>query len=326
MAACDLRRLVLKELTDNALDSGAGVVRAGKLNDSDSRYFVEDDGPGIAGEPEDIARLFSINRPLLSSKLWRLPLRGAMGNGLRVVVGAVAASGGTLSVVTRNRLHVLTPKDDGTTAVESRPINKPLGTRIEIGFGPALPLDPDALSWAEIAIELAAGGPGYGGKASPHWYDGDHFFELLRSAGDRSVRDLIANLDGCSGAKAGKIAAPFKGKPCNAFSREQALELLERAKAAAKSVRPERLGCVGALDHDEKPKEYAVERGTFETGARYPRAEIPFVVEVWADAFQSGRDDVALVTCVNRTPITGTIHCFRKKALTVYGCGLNVVN
>ena len=90
-----------------------------------------------------------------------------MGNGLRVVVGAVAASGGTLSVATRNRLHVLTPKDDGTTAVESRPINKSLGTRIEIGFGPALPLDPDALCWAKIAIQLAAGGPGYGGKASP---------------------------------------------------------------------------------------------------------------------------------------------------------------
>ena len=74
------------------------------------------------------------------------------------------------------------------------------------------------------------------------------------------------------------------------------------------------------------PTEYAVERGTFETGARYPRAEIPFVVEVWADAFQTGRDNVALVTCVNRTPITGTIYCFRKqKALRVYGCGLNVV-
>jgi hypothetical protein len=83
-----LRRLVLKELTDNALDAGARVT----LGQHGNRFFVEDDGPGIA--PEDIADLFSLNRPLTSSKLWRMPTRGAMGNGLRVVVGAVTASDG----------------------------------------------------------------------------------------------------------------------------------------------------------------------------------------------------------------------------------------
>ena len=41
------------------------------------RYFVDDDGPGIDGTPEEIARLFSIRRPLVSSKLLRLPTRGA---------------------------------------------------------------------------------------------------------------------------------------------------------------------------------------------------------------------------------------------------------
>src|SRR5262249_15173236 len=81
-----LRRLVLKELADNGLDSGANV-RVGKV---DGGYFVEDDGSGI--EPDDVARLFSIARPMMSSKLWRLPTRGALGNGLRVVAGAVLAS------------------------------------------------------------------------------------------------------------------------------------------------------------------------------------------------------------------------------------------
>ena len=76
-----LRRLVLKELADNGLDSGANV-RVGKV---DGGYFVEDDGSGI--DPDDVARLFSIARPMMSSKLWRLPTRGALGNGLRVVAG-----------------------------------------------------------------------------------------------------------------------------------------------------------------------------------------------------------------------------------------------
>ena len=89
-----LRRLVLKELADNALDSGARNVTAGHLGGC--RYFVEDDGPGIQGSPKQIARLFSLDRPLITSKLWRLPTRGALGNGLRVVAGAVAASGGSM--------------------------------------------------------------------------------------------------------------------------------------------------------------------------------------------------------------------------------------
>jgi len=47
-------------LADNGLDSGANV-RVGKV---DGGYFVEDDGSGI--DPEDVARLFSIARPMMS--------------------------------------------------------------------------------------------------------------------------------------------------------------------------------------------------------------------------------------------------------------------
>jgi hypothetical protein len=86
-----LRQLVLKELVDNALDTGA-KVRTGHLGDNG--YIVEDDGPGLDGTPEQVARMFSINRPMMSTKLLRLPTRGALGNGLRVVAGAVLASGG----------------------------------------------------------------------------------------------------------------------------------------------------------------------------------------------------------------------------------------
>ena len=88
-----LPKLVLKELTDNALDAG-GTIYVGQLEDGG--WYVEDDGRGIAGDPPDIARLFSIRRPLVSSKLLRLPTRGALGNGLRVVAGVVLASDGRL--------------------------------------------------------------------------------------------------------------------------------------------------------------------------------------------------------------------------------------
>ena len=60
-----------------------------------------------------------IARPMVSTKLLRLPTRGALGNGLRVVAGAVLASGGSLVVITRNRRIELRPERDGTTTVVS---------------------------------------------------------------------------------------------------------------------------------------------------------------------------------------------------------------
>jgi hypothetical protein len=174
-----LRRLVLKELANNALDTGARV-RIGQL--PDGGYFIEDDGSGIEGQPEEIARLFSIARPMISTKLLRLPTRGALGNGLRVVTGAVLASEGSLVVTTRNRRIELRPERDGsTTVVTVTPVDFPVGTRVEIGCGPAIPADANALQWANVALQMT-GGQSYEGKSSPWWYDAPQFHELLGGA------------------------------------------------------------------------------------------------------------------------------------------------
>lgn len=82
-----LRRLVMKELGDNALDTGSDL-HSDVVDDN--RFFIADDGPGIAGTPEELASLFSIARPMRSSKLLRLPQRGALGNGCRTGVGGIA--------------------------------------------------------------------------------------------------------------------------------------------------------------------------------------------------------------------------------------------
>ena len=90
--------------------------------------MIEDDGPGIDGTPEEIARLFSIDRPLMSSKLFRKPQRGALGNGLRVVAGTLIASGGgSLKIRTRDKLLRITPLEDGGADVHSEPVEHPVG-------------------------------------------------------------------------------------------------------------------------------------------------------------------------------------------------------
>ena len=166
VAATRLLRLVMKEIGDNAFDTGS-KVEGGEIDDGHG-YYVADDGPGLDGTPEEIAELFSIRRPMRSSKLLRLPQRGALGNGLRVVAGAVLASEGSLAVITRNQRIVLRPEADGTTAVvEVSAVDHPTGTRIEIKFGPALPPDTNPFAWVGAARQIAFEGKSYEGSHRP---------------------------------------------------------------------------------------------------------------------------------------------------------------
>ena len=125
-----------------------------------------------------------MSRPLASSKLLRLPTRGALGNGLRVVAGAVLASDGKLIVKTRGRALRLRPRDsDGGTDVEHLGAWNGTGTRVEVLLGDSLPIDEETFEWANRAMRLT-GGESYKGKPSPSCYDADSFYELMQAAGD----------------------------------------------------------------------------------------------------------------------------------------------
>jgi hypothetical protein len=302
-----LSRLVLKEITDNALDTGA-KVEVGELSKRRG-YFVEDTGNGIDGTPQQIAHLFSIHRPMVSTKYIRLPQRGALGNGLRVVASAVLVSNGSLAVIARNQRIELRPERDGSTTVVSvKTVRHPVGTRIEISFGSALPCDEDTLSWALIACRLAGWGKSYTEKSSPWWYDLPNFRELLSSAGDTPVRDLLAQLDGEASADA---------TPCNSATEKQAATLLKAARGKCLPVLPEHLGGVGAKAFS---KAYACVRGTTIFGTDKPLAEIPYVVEAWV----SEQNVMDLVACVNRTPVASDIYASRdKRDVDIFGCGLH---
>ena len=124
-------------------------------------YFIEDDGPGI--DPDEVARLFSIARPLTSSKMLRLPTRGALGNGLRVAAGAVLASGGKLAVETRGAQLTLKP---GIRTGRPPRRGAPQATsgnayRDQLRRGPAEGRQRSQLT--RKAISLAKGGVSYNG-------------------------------------------------------------------------------------------------------------------------------------------------------------------
>ena len=328
VAARLLRRLVLKELGDNALDGG-GHLGYGLVEADPDTFFVEDDGPGLDGAPKEIAELFSIGRPLRSSKLLRLPQRGQLGNGLRVVAGAVLASEGALAVITRNRRVSLRPESDGSTSVINVvKADKPFGTRIEISFGPTLPNDPEPFAWVHKAQAVAGIGELYQGRSSAYWYDAAQFHELLLAYGAQPVRNLIAQLDGCTGGKAGEIVAAvgLDRRHCQNIDRQQATTLLIELRRSTRRVSADRLGHVG---RDAFPDfYYAKEHGIAMLGGSQPQAEIPFVVEAWArkSPFRfKARGDLDIdAILINRTPSASEVSAWRDsdRDLCLRGSGL----
>src|SRR6266567_800369 len=193
----DLPALVLKELVDNALDAGASDVTLSKVRrGSVLEYVIADDGPGIA--PAIVSKLFSVNRALLSSKLRRLPLRGMLGNGLRVVAGAVAASQGSLVVETRGHRLVLHIDDaTGLTTIEADE-SIPLipGTIVRVALGNSLRFRGFEGEFIKPAISVARLGKSYSGASSPHWYSDKGLYRLLQCVEPETttVRAIVADL------------------------------------------------------------------------------------------------------------------------------------
>jgi hypothetical protein len=165
-------RITLKEVVDNALDVSENV----KVEPIPGGYRVIDHGPGI--NPAEVPRLFAVNRPLLSSKLKRLPLRGMLGNGLRVVMGAVAAFGGAITVTSRgHRLKLAVDAVTGLTSVASdKPAATAPGTTVEITLRE---FNGSEKRPAELSLIVARQGKQYSGPSRPAWYGPDDLRELL---------------------------------------------------------------------------------------------------------------------------------------------------
>jgi hypothetical protein len=174
--------------------------------------------------------------------------------------------------------------------------------------------------WAEVATDFAGEGTTYRGKSSPHWYDVGQFLELLYAAGNRPVRDLIMNLDGCARTKTASdivAAAGVERLNCREVGSAAAAKLLTAARTVAREVKPDRLGAVGDIFSDMA---YAKVSDAVHLGG----ANIPFVAECWASQKEGKDTDTDLLMCVNRTPVAGTTDVQRKKrAINVFGCGLH---
>lgn len=319
-----LGALVVKELVDNALDAGANV----KVSEEDGWVIIADDGPGIPHE--GIQRLFSINRPLTSSKVIRLPTRGALGNGLRVVMGAIYASGGEIIVETGGQdddpaTFQLAPDDNGHTQIVSKTGSYHYGTKIRLRLGPSIPTDQhDLTSLSKMATVLAPIGKHYEGKTSPWWYDEESFFELCQAAGETPLWKLFFLFRDIKKTDAQTICGELLA---GQVPKEGAVKILQTLRGLSKEPKPQVLGSIGEL-HDFHR---ATDAGVIYMGQGGQPAKMPYVVEVYCrpiededvDHKDKHKDTVQIL--VNRTLVAGSLKVYRGKPTELYmfGWGLS---
>ena len=303
-----LAKLVAKELTDNALDAGHTC----KVDYLENGFYVEDDGSGIDGTDNDIASLFSMNRPLRTTKLWRLPTRGALGNGLRVVAGTVCATNGTLIVSTKGRKLRLIPQyENGNTHPENLGVCPRIGTRIEVTL-PGLSMG-GALEWAGKTIWISQG-ENYDGYTSPWWYCSDSFRQLVTTSRNLALENFISKFDidfddPEMGRKAKQLCFPVIGKKLQTFTMSDCDALLAGLRkllpTAPKAKELLRYGSTLADGHDYIGCEGS---GTFTIRRdKGHEAKIPYAVQVWGKKCRTeGRPSVQFF--VNKTHTTAELH------------------
>lgn len=307
-----LRRMAIKELVDNALDAAPTATLTKVDNDT---FVIEDAGPGIA--PRKVVELFSVVRPMMSTKLIRRPTRGMVGNGLRVATGAAFASGGSIIVESRKIRQVLGfDRTTGETIVaEKGECDVTTGTRVTIRFGDALPYDLDATLWGDTAIRLA--GPAAKPLLThPDWYSAPAFKELIEAA--RGTAQDVASLFGVDLARCN--AAATATEPAHSEGRERyidpdgpvdqlSLDLLRRHAPKPPKLLP--------LARDAFMADaYRMEQGEVLFGA----ACVPAIVQVWATEQKHRPNNVELL--INRTPTVAEMSLSTGGDALLRGCGL----
>ena len=291
-----LRAMAIKELVDNALDA-APIVTLTEIDDD--TFEVQDNGPGLS--PTKVAALFSVTRPMMSTKLIRRPTRGMIGNGLRVATGAAFASGGKLIVEscgTRQELG-FNPETGDTNVTAKGASAVKQGTLIRIKFGPALPRDVNATAWGKLAIRLA----GMSAKpmlTHPNWYSEAAFDELVQAA--RGSAHDVAALFGVDLEK--DIGSIDPDGSAAALS----LDILTDLAPKEPKLIP--------LPDDAFPGAYRIERGE----GHLSGAVVPVIVQAWAQHAGNSLSSGPVKLIVNRTQAIAELSVWPGGAIE--GCGL----
>lgn len=317
----NIAKLVVKELVDNGLDASDKCDLG--LIPNENGFYVRDYGSGM--DESLISDLFSIGRNMITSKLLRLPTRGALGNGLRVVTGAVVSTGGKLFVSSHNKKYEVISLEDGSTEVQYIGYSDIyIGTRVDIILGSSLSVTEYTLKWGKEAILLNQG-ERCTAKTSPMWYTSESFFELVNAYNSKII-DLLLMFEGVTEKKLEKAFYDkidlYREADTFTFDETEQIMKILRSDDMFKHVKHAKLGYVGDFynggmgAYSKKTGDFWIDSSKGEFGAK-----IPFTVECWV---RIQKDYVPSIT-VNKTPITGEFsYWYDKGTMKLFRCGLNI--
>lgn len=327
-----LLEAVVKELVDNSLDE----CGACELGTTSNGFYVQDEGEGLPGSDEDIANLFSIKRPRISTKNLRLPKRGCLGEGLRLCVAVTLNLQYKIEVSTKGRTIKLEPQQSGFTKHTVTGSYHKKGTRVEVSYGDDTnrsESNSDIYKWGKLALEMARG-EYYDGKSSPFWYDSASFDEFLTTLDlpDNytlgqiieeafGIRDLIHSDK--------SLKNIFNRNIQELTIRDADILLIALRKEAIirqpnfnGNIDPKLLGNVGELPGFEF---YSKSIGCYIYPSKESStaAEVPFVVEVWGKKNPFFSDAILFI---NKTPVMESANCWNDAThFNLSGFGLDML-
>jgi hypothetical protein len=195
-----------------------------------------------------------------------------LGNGLRVVMGAVHALKGSIMVELRgHRLTLSVNPADGSTIVKDEPLPRlyrDVGMTVRIDLGS---YDPADAHLAQDATNLARKCANYNRASSPWWYGAKDLQMLFAaSPAGTTVAEVLSDLKLESG----------DGREAKTLPAEEVRTLCSSLRETYKQVPPQELGKLGedAIKHNAG---YGYKCGEWNTPAG---AIVPYVVEAWASA------------------------------------------
>jgi hypothetical protein len=316
----DLPCVVFKEAADNACDAGRNIS-LGDWTDpkGNSGVYIKNDGPGL--DPEPVLLIYSPNRGRFSSKHIRRISRGLLGNGGRVIGGAVAASGGTLMIESRG-LRFWLEMDFATGQYfirnkESIPLEP--GVTLYIALGPALALLPHHSGLAQKTIRLSRYGHAYSGPSSPFWYGPYDLYRLAQEAQPEGLS--FSTLSRSCGFVTSGIKLPFWDRPAKDLSVAEIETALGALRVRNKEIPAKSLGSLGPEAFSGMA--YAKESGTTQLNG----SRLPYVLEAWVSCTQpqqKGQGKVEIELIVNRSMTPTRLYgVSTSKKLTAHGCDLH---
>ena len=280
-------KMIVKEFADNAADFGDYKY---KLYPAEQIVAIKNGGDGLS--PEDVRKIFSIKRPLRSSKHWRRGERGALGNGIRAALAGCRICDVELNVVSQGKNHSIALQDDGDVKINTTDNEPTEGTIVILRFTNSRGFDHSIEQYLKPQF-LTQGTKTVSGKPLPSWFKAEDINVILMSLPEALT--------------VGEFADQF-----NVTKSALSLDLSSRASDCTAEVLLRELvvnelkTSISGLPKNTYDGKYSKFDGVYRDG----EAKIPYTVSAWGWAEEAQRNEGhhSINVLMNGTIMLGTLN------------------